>query len=207
VQTEPPIEAEQARLNVLHESSGPYAPVDLWPRLAFAQAKMGRFAVAHVTIDRTPGDCDLCLRMHGEIDAAERNYGGSAFWFARAADLAPSIPFAYADWGQMLLDKGDADGAIAKFTLSNEKGPHFADPIEMWGEALMAKNRSDLALAKFAEADKYAPAWGRLHLKWGEALVYAGKLDEAKEQFSEAAGLDLSVAEKTELARGTHGAG
>jgi hypothetical protein len=205
VQTEPLIEVEQARLNVLHELSGPYAPVDLWPRLAFAQAKMGRFAAAHATIDRTPGDCDLCLRMHGEIDAAEKNYGGSAFWFARAIQQAPSIPFAYTDWGQMLLDKGDVDGAIAQFTLSNNKGPHFADPIEMWGEDLMAKNRSDLALAKFTEAENYAPNWGRLHLKWGEALTYAGKPDEAKKQFSEAAGLDLAAADKSELARMNHG--
>jgi tetratricopeptide (TPR) repeat protein len=70
----------------------------------------------------------------------------------------------------MLLRKGNYDAAIAKFTLANQKGPHFADPLEMWGEALMRKNRSDLALANFAEANKYAPNWGRLHLKWGEAL-------------------------------------
>ncbi len=63
--------------------------------------------------------------------------------------------------------------------IANQKGPHFADPLEGWGEALMAKNQSHLALAKFAEAEKYAPNWGRLHLKWGEALVYAGKKDEA----------------------------
>ncbi|HEX3672640.1 MAG TPA: hypothetical protein VHU87_00060, partial [Rhizomicrobium sp.] len=67
--------------------------------------------------------------------------------------------------------------------------------------ALMAQNRSDLALAKFAEADQDAPHWGRLRLKWGEALVYAGKKDEAKKQFAIAAGLDLSPAERAELAR------
>ena len=92
------------------------------------------------------------------------------------------------------------DAAIAKFTLANQKGPHFADPLEMWGEALMAKNRSDLALAKFAEAEKYAPNWGRLHLKWGEALGYAGKKDEAEKQFARAAQLDLTADERAELA-------
>ena len=65
----------------------------------------------------------------------------------------------------------------------------------------MAKNHSHLALAKFAEAEKYAPNWGRLHLKWGEALVYAGKKDEAKAQFARAAQLDLTAAEKSELAQ------
>jgi Flp pilus assembly protein TadD len=70
----------------------------------------------------------------------------------------------------------------------------------MWGEALMAKSRSDLALTKFSEAAEDAPNWGRLHLKWGEALVYAGKKDEAKAQFARATQLDLTPADKAELA-------
>ena len=103
------------------------------------------------------------------------------------------------------MARGEPDAAIAKFTLSNQKGPHFADPLEGWGEALMAKNQSHLALAKFKEAKKYAPNWGRLHLKWGEALGYAGKKKEAKKQFTLAAGLDLASGEKAELARmGAH---
>ncbi len=101
----------------------------------------------------------------------------------------------------MLLAKGDYDAAIAKFMLANQKGPHFADPLEMWGEALIAKNRSDLALAKFAEADKYAPNWGRLHLKWGEALLWSGDGADAQKQFAIASGLDLTAAEKSELLR------
>jgi tetratricopeptide (TPR) repeat protein len=107
----------------------------------------------------------------------------------------------------MLLRRGDCDGAIAKFSLANQKGPHFADPLEMWGEALVAKNRSDLALAKFAEAEKYAPNWGRLHLKWGEALFYAGNPDQAKKQFALAATLALSSSDKSQLAKvsTTHG--
>jgi hypothetical protein len=64
----------------------------------------------------------------------------------------------------------------------------------------MAKNQSHLALAKFAEAEKYAPNWGRLHLKWGEALWYAGKKDDAKAQFARAALLNLSAADRHELA-------
>jgi tetratricopeptide (TPR) repeat protein len=103
----------------------------------------------------------------------------------------------------MLLTKGDLDGAIAKFTLANEKGSHFADPLEMWGEALIAKNRSDLALAKFAEANKYAPNWGRLHLKWGEALLWTGNRADAKNQFAIATRLDLSAGDKAVLSRMT----
>jgi len=81
------------------------------------------------------------------------------------------------------LARGKPDEAIAQFTLANQKGPHFADPLEGWGEALMAKNQSHLALEKFAEAEKYAPNWDRLHLKWGEALAHSGNKDEAAKQF------------------------
>jgi Flp pilus assembly protein TadD len=101
----------------------------------------------------------------------------------------------------MLLQKGDVDGAIVKFQTANQKGPHFADPLELWGEALMATNRSDLALAKFEEAARYAPSWGRLHMKWAEALGYVGRRGEARAQYRIASTLDLSVADKAELAR------
>jgi tetratricopeptide (TPR) repeat protein len=168
------------------------------PRIAIALAQTGDFGAAHTAIDATPTDCYLCLRMRGRIDAAEKNYGGGVFWFTNAVRAAPSIPFAYADWGEMLLARGQPDAAIEKFKLANQKGPRFADPLEGWGEALMAKNQSHLALAKFKEAEKYAPNWGRLHLKWGEALVYAGKIDEAKKQVARAAQLDLTPSEKFE---------
>jgi hypothetical protein len=175
-----------------------------WKR-ALALAYAGDFADAQRLIADTPGDCDTCLSARGNIAAAEKQWTRSAYWFARAVEHAPSLPFAYTDWGRMLLAKGDLNGAIVKFQIANAKGPHFADPLEMWGEALMQKNRSDLALAKFAEADKYAPNWGRMHLKWGEALFYAGRKDEAKSQFAAAAALDLAPSEKAEFARVRHG--
>jgi tetratricopeptide (TPR) repeat protein len=181
------------------------ARTQVLPLLARALASVGDFAGAHRAIDATPGDCYDCMETRGVIDAAEKNWNGAAFWFARAVNSSPSIPFAYIDWGQMLLARGDTDGALAMFKVANKLGPHFADPLEMWGEALIAKSRSDLALAKFAEAAKYAPNWGRLHLKWGEALVWSNDKDGAKKQFALAATLDLTPAEASELAKVAHG--
>jgi len=178
-----------------------FLPAQAWPWLALAQAKTGDMDAARREIAKTPLDCYLCLRVRGQMDSLEKNWNGAAYWFARAAVAAPSIPFAYADWGAMLLAKGDLDGAIAKFETAHEKGPHFADPLEMWGEALVARNRSDLAVAKFEEAGKYAPNWGRLHLKWGEALWYAGRRSAARAHLTAAASQDISNAEKDELKR------
>jgi len=174
---------------------------NVYPAAALASAGLGDFKSAHALIDKTPLDCDTCLRVRGRIDMLEKNWPGANYWFARAALSAPSIPFMWADWGRMLLAKGDYDDAIAKFKLANEKGLHFADPLEMWGEALMLKNRSDLALEKFEEANKYATNWGRLHLKWGEALYWSGDKVGAQKQFNIATRLDLSTADKAELSR------
>jgi tetratricopeptide (TPR) repeat protein len=169
------------------------------PLLGQAQAKLGNFAEAERIIAPTSADCDPCLIARGRIAALEGDQSRAGTWFARAAGTAPSFPFAFYEWGQTLLQRGQPDAAIEKFAIANRKSPRFADPLEGWGEALTAKNQSHLALAKFAEADKYAPNWGRLHLKWGEALVYAGKADEAKKQFAIAAGLDLVATDKADL--------
>ncbi|HEY4941601.1 MAG TPA: hypothetical protein VII56_09235 [Rhizomicrobium sp.] len=176
------------------------------PLLAEANAMLaagdkGRLATADALIGQAPLDCYLCARIHGTIDAAKRNWGGAEYWFDYALHLARSLPFADADLGAMLMHRGKFDGAIAHFALANQKGPHFADPLEMWGEVLIFQNHSDLADAKFEEAARYAPNWGRLHLKWGEALLWSGKRDDAAKQFDIAAALDLSVAERAELQR------
>ena len=108
-----------------------------WPIAAYAMALKGDFKGAHALIDRTPTDCGQCLRARGGIDTLEKNWAGADYWFARAAKDAPSPPFAWSDWGRMLLQKGDYDGAIAKLSAAHDKGPHFADPLEYWGEALI----------------------------------------------------------------------
>jgi tetratricopeptide (TPR) repeat protein len=171
------------------------------PPAAIALAHLKQFTAAEMRLKATPADCYPCLRARARVAALQQQDRQADLWFARAVAAAPSMPYAESEWGRALLDRGQPDAAIVKFAVSNRKGAHFADPLEGWGEALMAKNQSHLALAKFAEAEKYAPNWGRLHLNWGEALYYAGKRDEARAQFARAAALDLTPAEKSELAR------
>ena len=181
-----------------------YTLVTLAPPLALARAELGDFAAAERLIAPMPADCEPCTAMRGWIAQLQHQRARGDFWFARAIRQAPSLPFAYEDWGLALLMRGEPGAAIGQFRLANQKGPHFADPLEGWGEALMAKNQSHLALAKFEEANKYAPNWGRLHLKWGEALVYAGKPDQGRAEFARAAALDLTPSEKRELTRANH---
>jgi tetratricopeptide (TPR) repeat protein len=173
----------------------------IWPWLAYAEARAGDLTAGRALVALTPLDCNLCLRMRGRLAELSGDRAVAASWYARADADAPSFAFALTDWSAMLLREGDARGAIAKLEMAHARVPHFADPLEMWGEALMLLNRSDLALAKFEEANKYAPNWGRLHLKWGEALFWSGDKAEATKQFAIASGLDLSAADRSELAR------
>jgi len=174
--------------------------VSVAPFQGYAEARLGRFAAAERLIATTPPDCDECMVQRARVAELQGQHARADWWFARAAADTPSLPFANTRWGEALLARAEPDEAIAKFTLANQKSPHFADPLEGWGEALMAKNRSHLALVKFAEAEKYAPNWGRLHLKWGEALTYAGKPEAAKAEFARAAQLDLAPSDRAELA-------
>ncbi len=171
------------------------------PFVATALAKTGDFAKADTEIDSTPLDCYACLWNRGVVAAAEKNWSAANSWFARAVAFGPSLPFADTWWGRALLEKGDAAGALAKFSAAHDKGPNYPDAIEGEGEALMLENRSDLALAKFAEAARLAPNWGRLHLKWGEALKWTGDKDDAKKEFALASSLYLLPEERAELNR------
>jgi tetratricopeptide (TPR) repeat protein len=171
------------------------------PFAALAHAGLGDFKTANRLISDSPLDCVRCVRLRGRIAALQRDWPTAEKWFRHAVALAPSIPFAYAEWGAALLRKGDTQGAIAKLAMARAKGPHFADPLEVWGEALMLENRSDLALGKFRDAFRYAPNWGRLHLKWGEALRFVGRQDEARNHFAIASGLALSSDERAELGK------
>jgi tetratricopeptide (TPR) repeat protein len=194
-----------AALAVEHPGLRSLLPTMITPWTAYARARTGDMSGAEAEIASTPTDCYDCLLVRAAIAELKHEPARADTWLSRAALSAPSIPFAYEEWGRRLIARGQPDAAITKFRLALRKGPHFADPLEGWGEALMAKNQSHLALAKFAEAEKYAPNWGRLHLKWGEALAFSGKPADAKAQFTRAVALDLTPSEKSELARMPHG--
>jgi tetratricopeptide (TPR) repeat protein len=169
------------------------------PYLALGLAETGDAAGARALIATTPADCYLCVRMRGRIEAAAGDWPAAERWFAEAVRQGPSLPFAEAEWGRALLDRGDAAGAIARLEAAHRKGPNFADALETWGEALTAQKDYTGAAAKFAEADKHAPAWGKNHLKWGQALMLARRYREARAQFETAAGLEMSAPDRAAL--------
>ena len=77
------------------------------PWLALAKAELGDIAGAEAIIRDTPSDCYTCMRIRGTIAALAKRWNAAAYWYATATAQAPSIPFAYSDWG------ADADGEKA----------------------------------------------------------------------------------------------
>jgi tetratricopeptide (TPR) repeat protein len=141
---------------------GQLRAVWIQPLVALAMAKTGDVAGAEALMSTTPLDCYLCVRVRGQVASIQRAWPSAERWFTEAVRQAPSVPFAYSEWGNMQLAKGDINGAIEKFAGAHLHGPHFADPLKGWGDALARQGQWSSALAKYDEALEYAPNWKEL---------------------------------------------
>ncbi len=141
----------------------------LAPRRAYVLAQLGRIAEAQQLIAGTPQDCYRCVRMRGRVSAMAGDAAAGDHWFAEAVKQAPSLPFAYSEWGEARLARGDVDGALALFRQAQEKGPRWADPLKLEADALMKQGDTHSALKRYAAAAERAPHWGGLQLAWARA--------------------------------------
>ena len=103
-----------------------------------------------------------CYRFRGDILDGRRDWAAAQEAYADAVALAPDLPAGYYSWGVALAKHGDLSGAEAKLKDSNQRGPHWADPLKAWGDVLVKQGNTREALAKYDEALKYAPNWKQL---------------------------------------------
>ncbi|NEX93639.1 hypothetical protein [Caulobacter sp. 17J65-9] len=171
------------------------------PRLAEARAHAGDIAGARALIAPTPLDCVMCVRTRGKIAALADDAGHADRWFAEAVRLAPSPPYAWAEWGQARLARGDLDGAIERFKTAQRLGPGWADPYKFEGDARARRGEHGAAIRLYRKAAERAPHWGALHLALGSALHAQGREREAQAAFAAAAGMDLSPGDRAALAK------
>jgi tetratricopeptide (TPR) repeat protein len=125
-------------------------------------ARTGDLAGADAVSSTTPLDCYLCVRVRGQIATIKRDWPAAERWYSEAVRQAPSLPFAFSEWGEMRLAKGDIEGAISKFEIAHKNTPHFADALMGSGDALARRGQAKAALAKFDEALECAPHWKEL---------------------------------------------
>jgi tetratricopeptide (TPR) repeat protein len=144
----------------------------VYPLLAQALARLGRDADAESLLKEIPSDDYDGLLARAHIAMWRRDYPGAQTSITEAVRIAPSIPRAYSDWGDLLAARGDHEAAISKYAEAHRRGPHFAEPLKGWGEELAKAGKRSDAAAKYDEALKYAPSW--LALK--DARAALGKL-------------------------------
>jgi tetratricopeptide (TPR) repeat protein len=169
-------------------------------RRAITMAKLGRLDEARRLADPFPNDCVACLQAKADVAGAAGDHAAEDRFYAEAVRLTPSLPAANEAWGRAFLARGQASKALARFDAAIAKGPRFCDAFEGRGEALLMLGDPKAAAAAFERAAATAPKWGRLHLKWAEALAKLGNRDQARAALQVAGGLDLTPAERAELA-------
>jgi Tfp pilus assembly protein PilF len=172
----------------------------LRPRFATILARTGNWREAEAVIAPMPADHDAAIRARGLIAAYAGRASQSDALFARAVARTPSLPAGHYAWAEALMLRGDTKRAIEQAALANQKGPRWAEPLELWGDALMAERNPSDAAAKYAAAATRAPRWGQLHMRWASALWRLGKRDEARARLRDASGMDLNDADRRHLA-------
>ena len=176
---------------------------------ATALARLGRVAEAQALIAPTPLDCQPCIVGRGTVAEPAGRRAEADHWFAEASRMAPSLPNGPLYWGRALLERGDAAPSRqsqfreAAGAAQPPGGGGAGRPGRGAGPAgrRRGRGRSSTPLRRQA----HPTLASRMHLKWGEALAKQGKAAEARAQFALAAGLDLTAAERAELAGVFHG--
>jgi tetratricopeptide (TPR) repeat protein len=137
-------------------------PVWIQPLEALAMARSGDVAGAQALVASTPLDCYLCVRIRGAVASTKHDWSSAEHWFSEAVRQGPSLPFAFSEWGEMRLAKGDVAGAAEMFATANQKSPRFADALKGWGDVLVRQRKWDAAREKYNDALIYAPNWKEL---------------------------------------------
>lgn len=103
--------------------------------------------------------------------------------------------------GKLLLEAGDAQGALVEFGKAADAGFPTEQMAELHARALLERRESRKLLDTYAGMTLKDPmAQGRLQLSVGEAHARLGRADEAKAAFERSAALGIAGAE-VELAR------
>lgn len=125
---------------------------------ALALGLVGRRKEADVIFARE-GRWVACYAFQAEI--AEKFEGPVAAdrGFARAVALAPSSPFGYQRWGEVLVRRGDVARAEGMFRKAAEHGPRWADPYKSLGDLAARRQDWRAAIDLYDQATPFAPDW------------------------------------------------
>ncbi len=167
--------------------------------IGLALGRVGAAAEATQRAAVLPSDCYPCLRAQGWAASASGDRAGAERYFRDAIRQAPSIPFGYADLGELLLQAGDVNRAQEQFRLANLKAPNWPDALKLMGDAFASKGDGQSALTQYAKAASLAPHWGALHLAWANVQLRTGDEAGARQKLRAASKMTLSAEHRRRL--------
>ncbi|MGC4032024.1 MAG: hypothetical protein QM754_09885 [Tepidisphaeraceae bacterium] len=100
----------------------------------------------------------------------------------RAVERSPDSPDARAMLGALLLETGDAAGALDHLHAAARLAPHWAAAARLCGEAAAAVNDLQSAREHFQRALGISPDWSVADFRLGETLIKAGDFTEGFER-------------------------
>jgi tetratricopeptide (TPR) repeat protein len=171
------------------------------PLLAMDLSRAGKWREAERLVRKVPLDCYPCARARAVTAEARGRSATADFWFYRATKLAPRLPFAYAEWAEARIARGDLPDAAELAEKAYRRAPRWADPLKTWGDTFRMRGHHRRAARLYRAAAERAPAWGALHMDWGRSLWSLGNRREARLRFAEAAAMDLTAEKRAQLDR------
>ena len=131
------------------------------------------------------------------IDAHDQ----TAYWrndeslWAHALDCTPGNITAHVNYGNVLLEKGSMDEAVAQFQKALQIKPDYAEAHYNLGNALLQEGNVDEAVAQFQKALQLKPDYAAASLNLGNAFIQKAKMEEAIVQFRRALQIKPDYAE------------
>lgn len=135
--------------------------------------------VPRVSDDLAVLDRDFRRKAHAEDLAA----------YTALLEREPDNPLRHDAVGDLRLEEGRVDDAIAEYRRSLALNPDSASTHFNLGFALSVRSRRDEAMAQFRDAIRLDPDYAQTHNNLGALLRLAGQLDEARDHFERAIAL------------------
>jgi tetratricopeptide (TPR) repeat protein len=177
------------------------ARLNFVPQLAVVRARAGDTEGAAALLRDLPRDCYACARGRAGVAEINGDRAAADGWFVQAVRLGPRLPFAWQEWGQARLARGDSTGALVRFNQALKHGPNFPLALKGKADALAALQRHRDASSQYLAAAKRAPRWGALHLDWGLSLLRSGRREQARQKLRAASTMDLGTRDRSRLER------
>lgn len=173
----------------------------LVPQCVETALASGALGEAEAMLADLPIRSPYLISAEAQVAAAQGDHARADRLFAEASRLAPSLPDADLAWGRARLARGDIEGGVERFREAARRAPRWADPLKLHADALMARDDHRGAIRLYRQAARHAPRWGGLHLAWGRALEATGDRRGALARYGQASDMDLSPADRAEIAR------